>query len=225
MPSEESRAIQRAARGTANSAAFPLSEQIVPARCRPFLLPPRCRRNANSGAVWNAHLGRRRNAHLGRARTLGRSHRKRERMQGDARKLVRARLKPNRFWLFISEGSRPFRAALGSAFGNRTPVQRCQVHEGRNALGDLPDEKHASVRAATPRRATSFARPFTADTRGVGGFYAKFNEVTEATGASGMRLRQRRHSRPRRIGRDHGCLRGRYGYSGQRLRFWRKRLG
>ena len=57
-------------------------------------------------------------------------------------------LKPNRSRLFVIDGSKGLRAAIRSAYGKRTLVQRCQVHKTRNVLGHLPDERHASVRAA-----------------------------------------------------------------------------
>lgn len=57
-------------------------------------------------------------------------------------------LKPTRSRLFIIDGSRGLRAAIRSAFGKRTLVQRCQVHKVRNVLGHLPDDRHADVRAA-----------------------------------------------------------------------------
>ena len=64
-------------------------------------------------------------------------------------------LKPNRSRLFIIDGSKGLRAALRSAFGKRTLVQRCQVHKVRNVLGHLPDERHASVRTAMRAAYTS----------------------------------------------------------------------
>lgn len=62
--------------------------------------------------------------------------------------LVSRGLKPNRSRLFIIDGSKGLRSAIGSFFGRKTLVQRCQVHKIRNVLGHLPDDRHAEVRAA-----------------------------------------------------------------------------
>jgi transposase-like protein len=57
-------------------------------------------------------------------------------------------LKSNRSRLFIIDGSKGLRAAIRSAYGKKTLVQRCQVHKVRNVIGHLPNERHADVRAA-----------------------------------------------------------------------------
>ena len=48
--------------------------------------------------------------------------------------------------LFIIDGAKAVRKAIRKTFGKHTPVQRCQLHKGRNILERLPKHLHASVR-------------------------------------------------------------------------------
>lgn len=50
--------------------------------------------------------------------------------------------------IFVIDGAKALRKAIGDVFGARAVVQRCQVHKGRNVLDHLPEEKRASVRRA-----------------------------------------------------------------------------
>lgn len=48
--------------------------------------------------------------------------------------------------LFIVDGAKALSKAIRRTFGKDTPIQRCQVHKGRNIMERLPKELHASVR-------------------------------------------------------------------------------
>lgn len=48
--------------------------------------------------------------------------------------------------LFIIDGAKALRKAIRRTFGRHTPIQRCQVHKGRNIMERLPKHLHASVR-------------------------------------------------------------------------------
>jgi putative transposase len=48
--------------------------------------------------------------------------------------------------LFIVDGAKALTKAIRRTFGKDTPIQRCQVHKGRNITERLPKELHASVR-------------------------------------------------------------------------------
>lgn len=48
--------------------------------------------------------------------------------------------------LFIVDGSKALSKAIRRTFGKDTPIQRCQVHKGRNITERLPKGHHASVR-------------------------------------------------------------------------------
>ncbi len=50
--------------------------------------------------------------------------------------------------LFVIDGGKGIRKAIRSVFGVWALIQRCQVHKLRNVLQHLPDQQHASVRAA-----------------------------------------------------------------------------
>lgn len=62
--------------------------------------------------------------------------------------LVQRGLRSNRVLLFVIDGSKALRKAIGSVFGPRAVVQRCQVHKKRNVRAHLPVELHASVARA-----------------------------------------------------------------------------
>jgi len=60
--------------------------------------------------------------------------------------LVERGLDPKLCRLFIIDGSKALRKAIRRTFGKHTPIQRCQVHKGRNIMERLPKHLHASVR-------------------------------------------------------------------------------
>ena len=60
--------------------------------------------------------------------------------------LVERGLDPKVCRLFIIDGSKALRKAIRRTFGKHTPIQRCQVHKGRNIMERLPKHLHASVR-------------------------------------------------------------------------------
>ena len=60
--------------------------------------------------------------------------------------LVDRGLDPKLCRLFIIDGSKALRKAIRRTFGKHTPIQRCQVHKGRNIMERLPQPLHAAVR-------------------------------------------------------------------------------
>ena len=60
--------------------------------------------------------------------------------------LIERGLDPRVCRLFIIDGAKALRRAIRQTFGQYTPIQRCQVHKGRNILERLPKHLHASVR-------------------------------------------------------------------------------
>ncbi len=50
--------------------------------------------------------------------------------------------------LFIVDGAKALRKAILRTFGKHTPIQRCQIHKGRNIIERLPKHLHATVRRA-----------------------------------------------------------------------------
>jgi putative transposase len=60
--------------------------------------------------------------------------------------LIERGLDPQVCRLFIIDGAKALRRAIRQTFGKHTPIQRCQVHKGRNILERLPKHLHASVR-------------------------------------------------------------------------------
>src|SRR5271166_682256 len=60
--------------------------------------------------------------------------------------LVERGLDPKVCRLFIIDGSKALRKAIRRTFGKHAPIQRCQVHKGRNIMERLPKHLHASVR-------------------------------------------------------------------------------
>ena len=60
--------------------------------------------------------------------------------------LVERGLDPKVCRLFIIDGSKALRNAIRRTFGKHTPIQRYQVHKGRNIMERLPKHLHASVR-------------------------------------------------------------------------------
>jgi putative transposase len=59
--------------------------------------------------------------------------------------LVERGVDPCRSRLFVLDGSKALRRAVGDVFGKRALVQRCQVHKRRNILEHLPEDKQTSV--------------------------------------------------------------------------------
>jgi putative transposase len=62
--------------------------------------------------------------------------------------IVERGVKPDRFRLFVIDGSKALRCAIDAVYGSRNPVQRCRNHKIRNVLGYLPDEQKEQVRCA-----------------------------------------------------------------------------
>lgn len=48
--------------------------------------------------------------------------------------------------LFVIDGAKALRKAIGRVFGDSVVVQRCQIHKIRNVLDHLPEELHPTVR-------------------------------------------------------------------------------
>jgi transposase-like protein len=61
--------------------------------------------------------------------------------------LVERGVTPGRKRLFVIDGSKALRKAIGEVYGASNPVQRCQAHKRRNVLGYLPKEMQAQVAA------------------------------------------------------------------------------
>jgi putative transposase len=57
-------------------------------------------------------------------------------------------LSPERPILFVIDGGKGLRKAIGELFGPAAVVQRCQVHKRRNVLAHLPESMQPSVRRA-----------------------------------------------------------------------------
>jgi transposase-like protein len=62
--------------------------------------------------------------------------------------LVDRGLPADRPLLFVIDGAKALRKAIGRVFGESVAVQRCQVHKIRNVLAHLPEELHPTVRHA-----------------------------------------------------------------------------
>jgi putative transposase len=76
----------------------------------------------------------------------GRSHGERRRSAGPAGNLIDRGLDPKVRRLFIVDGTKAQRKAILRTFGKHTPVQRRQIHKGRNIMERLPKHLHASMR-------------------------------------------------------------------------------
>lgn len=66
--------------------------------------------------------------------------------------LVTRGIKPGRRRLFVIDGSKALRNAIGEVYGRENPVQRCRNHKLRNVQGHLPKDQHEQA-AATLRAA------------------------------------------------------------------------
>jgi len=60
--------------------------------------------------------------------------------------LVDRGLDPEQGILFVIDGSKALRAAIGAVFGSRAPVQRCQRHKERNVTDQLPERDRPAIR-------------------------------------------------------------------------------
>ncbi len=60
--------------------------------------------------------------------------------------LIERGLDPEGCYLFIVDGARALSKAIRRTFGADIPVQRCQVHKGRNITDRLAAKHHAAVR-------------------------------------------------------------------------------
>ena len=63
--------------------------------------------------------------------------------------LIERGLDPKICRLFIIDGAKALRKAIRKTFGKHTPVQRCQIHKGRN-IRRPSQAPHASVRQTLP---------------------------------------------------------------------------
>jgi transposase-like protein len=61
--------------------------------------------------------------------------------------LVERGVTPDRRRLFVIDGSKALRSAIGAVFGAGNPVQRCRKHKTDNVVGHLPKELGAQVRS------------------------------------------------------------------------------
>ena len=61
--------------------------------------------------------------------------------------LVGRGLDPKRRRLFVVDGAKALRSAIGTAFGGDQPVQRCRNHKLRNVVGHLPEDQHEQAKA------------------------------------------------------------------------------
>jgi putative transposase len=62
--------------------------------------------------------------------------------------LIERGLDPAVCRLFVVDGAKALIKAIRRTFGAHTPIQRCQVHKGRNIVERLPKRLHAQVKAA-----------------------------------------------------------------------------
>jgi transposase-like protein len=65
--------------------------------------------------------------------------------------LVDRGLDPAQGMLFVIDGSKALRKAIRAVFGERVPVQRCQVHKYRNVMDHLPESERPAVKARLRR--------------------------------------------------------------------------
>lgn len=61
--------------------------------------------------------------------------------------LVERGVKPGRRRLFVIDGAKALRNAIGQVYGSDNPVQRCRIHKLRNVCDHLPKDQHANVKA------------------------------------------------------------------------------
>jgi len=61
-------------------------------------------------------------------------------VKGLLESMVERGIAPDRNRLFVIDGSKALRSAIGAVYGNENPVQRCRIHKVRNVVGYLPAE-------------------------------------------------------------------------------------
>lgn len=61
--------------------------------------------------------------------------------------LIARGLDPMRRRLFVIDGSKALRKAIGLVSGDGSPVQRCRNHKVRNVLGHLPEDQHDQAKS------------------------------------------------------------------------------
>jgi putative transposase len=61
--------------------------------------------------------------------------------------MVARGLHPRLAYLFVIDGSKALRSAIGEIFGERAHVQRCRTHKLRNVLERLPKEQRAQTKS------------------------------------------------------------------------------
>lgn len=61
--------------------------------------------------------------------------------------LIARGLDPQLAYLFVIDGSKALRSAIGEIFGDRAQVQRCRTHKLRNVLERLPKEQRAQTKS------------------------------------------------------------------------------
>ena len=61
--------------------------------------------------------------------------------------VVERGLRADRRRLFVIDGAKALRSAIGHVFDARNPVQRCRNHKVRNVLGHLPKAQHDQARS------------------------------------------------------------------------------
>lgn len=61
--------------------------------------------------------------------------------------LVDRGLDPEQGILFVIDGAKALRKAIGDVFGAKAPVQRCQRHKERNVLDHLGEDEQGSIRS------------------------------------------------------------------------------
>src|SRR3989442_10530215 len=66
----------------------------------------------------------------------------------DLLQLVARGVNPKAKRLFVIDGAKALRAAIGKVFGPQHPVQRCRNHKIRNVVERLPEEQKDQVKAA-----------------------------------------------------------------------------
>ena len=54
-------------------------------------------------------------------------------------------LPTDRKYLFVIDGGKALRQAIGEVFGTDQPVQRCRTHKLRNVIGELPKDQHGQA--------------------------------------------------------------------------------
>lgn len=59
--------------------------------------------------------------------------------------LVDRGLDPEQGILFVIDGSKALRKAIGDVFGSKAPVQRCQRHKERNVIEQLPERERPAI--------------------------------------------------------------------------------